>query len=183
MPLELFDVIPFKGTPSQVQSSGTTVVLQANQVLLWVTFAPPTHSQKSPPHDALRWPALLDSGHTHNFSIREEQAGLTEPQIYHLLDEKRPLTVDDSHGGQVSVPRLLGNLWLHSSWRGHRRPYRIHLGNSGIAFYRTSGVVSGPRLPLLGIGALCAGRMGIQVMCHPAGGEVALWVPVEGARS
>jgi hypothetical protein len=154
---------------------GMPLRLEPFQVLVWLSITAEGCEQL--PAGTLRFPALLDGGHNHTFSCREEhlrQAGLSLP----LPSGERPLQVRDASGVTRPVQRLLADIWLHSNMPElAERPYPLRLGPRGIACYASGGSVSGTHLPLLGLAALCAGSLTLKMQCHPNGGTVQVHVP------
>jgi hypothetical protein len=119
--------------------------------------------------DVLEWdaktprlPAIFDTGHNHNFSIREEHlvrwAGI-RPSAMATLGALR-------ERGKT-IPLHIGSLWLHANRPGRleaaedRRPLRLSI-DEGIAVYPEDG--SGyPRLPLLGLRSLLDSQLHIAI--------------------
>jgi hypothetical protein len=119
-----------------------TVEIKPYQVVVWVGISA---------RDLLEWdprtpkfPALLDPGNNHNFSIKEEHllrwAGI-QPK---LLEEQRWL-----QDKGTKVPLRAAALWLHAE-----APFRLTMAE-GIAVYPEHG----PRLPLLGLRALTQNKL------------------------
>jgi hypothetical protein len=125
-----------------------------------------------------RLPALLDIGHNHNFSLHEEhlrRSGIAPSDVRWAAP---PLIVRDAAGIERTVPRLLVDAWLHSNLRRYeRRPYPLRLGAVGAACYPAAAPVRGPRLPLLGLRALCVGQVKLEMECNLTGGWVNVRVP------
>jgi hypothetical protein len=118
---------------------GRGIMLKACQIPVWVSFT----RRLLPEDDAAelltaagRWPALLDTGHNHCFSISADQTGLSDEEIARRLDPERPPYVQDAHRNVCPVPRMLGDIWLHPNVRTWTHgPYRIPLAQLGIACY------------------------------------------------
>ena len=66
------------------------------------------------PHDAPRIPAVLDTGHNHNFAIRRGQLERWVPLTL-------PRTGQIEVGGSI-VPLLAANLWIHPNREGTVEP-------------------------------------------------------------
>ena len=175
----LWQTLTFSATPREVIDPGwvTPIRLKPFQILAWVSL---THRglERLPPQTP-RLPALLDTGHNHNLSLREEHlvpCGLTAPWPW----SSSPLKVRDSSGVEREVPRLLVDIWLHAdASQPNASPYPLRLGFRGAACYLTAGPVAGPHLPLLGLGALCAGSLTAEFQCNPSGGTVCLLIPAQ----
>ena len=134
--------LSYSGTKTHLTFGNDTVEVKPYQVVLWVSISV---------RDLLAWdariprfPALLDPGNNHNFSITEEQlvkwAGI-QPE---LLEEQRKLQEKGT-----KVPVRAAALWLHA-----KEPFRLTMAE-GIAVYPTNG----PRLPLLGLRALTQNKL------------------------
>ena len=61
---------PFYEQPTSVVVEGEPVRIKPYQIILWVSLAPPEERTLRP--NAPRFPAILDLGHSHNFSLTEE---------------------------------------------------------------------------------------------------------------
>jgi hypothetical protein len=105
--------LPFFSTRSSVVVQGREVPITADQIILWVSLT--EGGKASLDRDSPRFPAILDTGHTHNFSIREEQlvewSGL-DPRVLTRLAEIRI--------GGDRLPLLEVDVWLHSNVAGKR---------------------------------------------------------------
>lgn len=89
-----------------------------------------------------------------------------------------PLRVRDASGVERDVPRLLVDVWLHGDGlQPNAAAYPLRLGFRGAACYTFGGAVAGPHLPLLGLAALCAGSLTVELQCNPAGGTVRISIP------
>jgi hypothetical protein len=108
------------------------------------------------------FPALLDTGNNHNFSI----------QSRHLLRwaglDRGPLpTLGAVSERGKRIPLLGADLWIHpnrpgqlETWPG-RPPFRLTL-DGGIVVYPDDGL-NYPRLPLLGLRAMTDNRLRLTV--------------------
>jgi len=101
------------------------------------------------------FPAILDTGNNHNFSIRKEHlvrwAGI-QPQALQQIGAIR-------ERGQP-IPLHAAAVWLHGNVPGervpsNREPHVLNL-REGIALYPDE---SGPRLPVLGLRALTQNKL------------------------
>lgn len=171
------DAVPFLDSPLEVEApwSPGRAQLKPFQVVIWVSLTHP-EAETLPP-DSPRLPALLDTGHNHHLSLRVDHllaSGLSAPVSW----SDRPLRVRDAGGQDRDVPRLLVDVWIHSN-RSElaEQPYRLRLGFGGAACYPASGPFQGPPLPLLGLAALCAGSLQVELQCCPTGGTLRVFVP------
>jgi hypothetical protein len=138
---------------------GESVRVKAYQIIAWVSLSVKrvdTWEVGTP-----SFPAILDPGHNHNFSIQEEQlirwAGL-RPETLPILDHAR-------QGGR-RVPLMGANLWIQPNVPGQRdrsanwMPHRLVLLR-GIAVYpRGTGF---PPLPLVGLRALATNNLVLTI--------------------
>jgi hypothetical protein len=130
--------------------------IKAYEILIWVSLGPKKSGGKWEP-GLPRFPAILDTAHTHNFSIQEQhllQWVRLQPGMLDLLGNIR-------HAGR-RLPLHAANVWIHRNEPGQRdrfldrAPHLLELPR-GIAVYpREAGF---PRLPLLGLRALLTNRL------------------------
>jgi hypothetical protein len=100
-----------------------------------------------------RFPAVLDTGFSHNFGIREEHlvrwAGI-QPGYFRKIG--------DVHVSNVTVSLHLADVWVHRNQPGQRDefaddpPFCLELAQ-GIVMY-PAGSPDAPRLPVLGLRGL-----------------------------
>jgi hypothetical protein len=108
----LWQTLTFSATARDVIDSvwPTAIRLKPFQVLLWLSI---THrGLEHLPPGTPRLPALLDTGHNHNLSLREEHlvhSGLETPWPW----SSSLLKVRDASGIERDVSRLLVDVWLH----------------------------------------------------------------------
>jgi hypothetical protein len=152
------------------------VWLKPYQIVLWVSLS--NRGLGRPPDVVPRLPALLDTGHNHNLSLREEHL-LASGLVPHELEWRGvPLRVRDASFQEWDIPRLLVDVWIHSNLpRLARRPFPLRLGAVGAACYLEQGPVRGPFLPIVGLRALCVNSVALELGCQPSGGTVSLRVP------
>jgi hypothetical protein len=132
--------------------------IKGHEILVWVSLSPRDVLE---PAGLPRFPALLDTAHTHNFSIRQEHllrwAGL-RPEALALSGAVR-------HQGR-RVPLHAAQLWIHPNLPGHRdrfaeRPaHRLRIPE-GIATYPEGAPF--PGLPLLGLRAVVRSDLAINI--------------------
>ena len=139
LPIPVRDDITFVGQDR--------VHCKADEIIVWVSLSVRKALEWKP--GTLRFPAILDTAHTHYFSIQEQHlirwAGL-RPDMLRLLGHVR-------QSGR-RVPLHAANLWLHRNVRGERDqlrdtpPLLLDL-ERGIAVYPEEAKF--PRLPLVGL--------------------------------
>ncbi len=145
------DRLPFSSRRSTILLGGEEIAVKADQIVLWMSL---TEEGASPPVPrSPRFPAVLDTGLSHNFAIREEQladwAGLYPP-LLHMLGHGR------LNGRSINV--LAADAWIHRNRPGQRDALPDYLPfpldfTGGIAVY-PRGTPDTPRLPALGMRAL-----------------------------
>jgi hypothetical protein len=158
----LIDRAPVPDLPSEALVRGERVRLQANQVIAWVTLTHPDVKVANPTQ--IPFPAILDTGHTHTFSIQRrhliEWAGIQPDAL--------PLAGLIREGGRRLELRF-ANIWLHPNTPLSRDrllgrpPYPVG-ADRGIAVYPPG--VSFPRLPILGLRAITHNRLVLVVNGH-----------------
>jgi hypothetical protein len=152
--------LPFFEEETTAAVAGEQVAVRAYQPIVWVSMS--RREDGALPPGAVRFPAVLDTGNNHNFSIREEhltrwaQFGLT------ALPRYGQITV-----GMHAIPLLIVRLWIHRNQPGERdlfapgSPYRIDL-HEGVAVY-PHGVPNPARLPTLGLRALVRNGLDLRI--------------------
>jgi hypothetical protein len=155
--------LPFFDAPTTVVVQGRVVPVKSDQIIVWVSIAEGGQAdvEAARPH----FPAILDTGHSHNFSIQEQQlvqwAGL-DPRSLTKLGEIRV--------GGDRLPLLEADVLLHTNEPGQRDvlvrrpPYCLEL-DSGIAVYPQT-VAIAPRLPLLGLRAFRRAGFSLTIDCQ-----------------
>jgi hypothetical protein len=154
----LLDFMPFSEEPGEVSIRGERVRIRANQIILWVTLS--LQRVKAANLLATPFPAILDTGHNHTFSIHErhltEWAGL-RPDLLIALGTSRDR-------GQRILLRA-ANIWIHPNERGSRErlaersPHLIE-AKKGIAVYPGDDF---PRLPIMGLRAIAENNLILKV--------------------
>ncbi len=155
--------LPFFDDPTFLNVQGERVRVKAHQIVLWVSLG--LKNRNSPPDVKQRFPAILDIGHSHNFSLSEHHlvqwAGFSLQALPHLGRVR-------IHGRPVPLVAL--NIWIHYNQPRERdlllpkSPHRIEL-DSGVAVY-PSGTTGAPRLPLLGLRGLRRADLQLRVDCQ-----------------
>jgi hypothetical protein len=162
MPIILRDS-PFFDTPTKAIFQRREVPIKPDQIIVWVGLTETEQTEFDPGRPF--FPAILDTGHTHNFSIREDHlirwAGL-HPQHLASFGEARI-------GGE-RVPLRHAFVWLRPNRRGKREqpddgaPFPLELV-SGIAVYPET-MAHAPRLPLPGLRALRFAGLHLTIDCR-----------------
>jgi len=151
--------LPFQEQYDEVHVGLERIRVKPYQIIAWVSITARTVI-KLPPH-APRLPAIVDTGHSHNFTIQErhivEGAGLPTG----LYPRGKTITVE-----KEEVPLYAATVWLHPNQPASRdrfpeqRPYRLELPE-GIAVYPRG--ADFPRLPRLGLRALVRNKLYLTV--------------------
>jgi hypothetical protein len=153
---------PFFSTPTKVTVQGREVPVKADQIIVWVSLTAGGTARLD--SGTPRFPAIIDTGHTHNFSIQEQQliqwAGL-DPRALTKLGEIRV--------GNDRLPLFEVDLWLYRNLPGKtdlaagRAPVCVEL-DAGVAVYPRS-MDTAPRLPLLGLRAMRLAGFRLAIDC------------------
>jgi hypothetical protein len=147
--------LPFAEVPSSIEVAGETIAVRAYQIIVWVSLTADEAHSASAPH----FPAILDTGHNHNFSIREGQmlrwAGLRAdqcPKVGAILVNRQ------------EIPLRRANLWIHrnrpSTAELLPKPFRLPIPE-GVSVYPADSS-NAPRLPLMGLRGLV--RNGLRLL-------------------
>jgi hypothetical protein len=150
--MQILRQLPFRDVPTSVVVAADPVPLRAYQIPVWVSLVPEGGVVKGTP----RFPAVLDTGHSHNFSIQESLllrwAGLRLEALRRLGD----VTVN-----RQEVPLMAVDLWVHRNKPGTAellpKPFKLEV-LEGIAVYPND-APNAPRLPLLGLRGLVRNRL------------------------
>lgn len=156
MPI-LLDCSPFFDRPTELIFRGQRIPIRSDQIILWLTLTP--RSVASPTATASPFPVILDTGHTHTFSIRRshliEWAGIRPeslPSRRRVRDRGLTLMLHSAH------------IWCHPNRRGEFDSLKViaphHLeAPIGIAVYPDSF----PRLPILGLKAISDNKLTLRI--------------------
>lgn len=152
--MKILDRLRYSDEPVTLAVRGEAARVRPYQIVVWVSLSVeglPVWDPRAP-----RLPAILDTGHNHNFAIGRGQllrwAGI-DPRLLPLRGAIRDK-------GQ-RLPLHAADLWLFPNRPGTRdirdgaEPYRL-LVEDGIAVYPDE---TAPRLPLLGLRALTLNRL------------------------
>ena len=142
----LVDRMPFMAEPGEFLIGGERVLVRAEQIIVWVSLS--LHRRAEPNPSAVPFPVIVDTGHTHSFSIQErhlvEWAGL-RPEALGIVGAVR------DRGNRVLL--RTANIWVHPNKKGRRDllaggPLKRLKAKQGIAVYPDGDF---PRLPILGL--------------------------------
>jgi hypothetical protein len=138
---------------------GERVRVIAYEVLVWISVTPKQLEKWIPGTPC--FPAILDTAHTHNFSIQQRQMVNWARLQPHQL---RSLGHIRLQGQQFLLHAA--NVWIHRNQPGERdrlldRPPHLLELPRGIAVH-PEGAAS-PRLPLLGLRALLGNRLHLTI--------------------
>jgi hypothetical protein len=163
MPTILRDLPFFPEKPKDVEFDGRYIPIKADQIMVWVGVTEGAQTEFDPRRPV--FPAILDTGLSHNFSIRSENlirwAGL-DPRWLERAGEARI--------SEEKVPLYQADVWIHPNIRGKPdraagiEPFRLAL-HQGIAVYPPT-MSGAPRLPLLGLRALRLARLHLTIDCN-----------------
>ncbi len=155
----ILDRLPVPTADTSVFVGQEAVTVHAYEILAWVSLA---IRDVLDPARLPRFPALIDTAHTHNFSIQEEH-----------LRRWAGLRLDAMHLGRGNVrqqgrllPLRAAHLWIHPNKPGHwdqladRPPHRIDVPE-GVVVYPAG--VNFPRLPLVGLRAIVRNKLDLAV--------------------
>jgi hypothetical protein len=144
--MKILDRLPIGDEPATIIVGTEAVTIKRYQVFAWVSI------QSSSP-----FPAILDTGHSHNFSI-------TEPQLAHWAG------LGPAQLKRIGTTRLKGEkLWqLHGEFRLHRnRPGTRELVEGSLPMIMTEGFTLAPegssRLPLIGLRAIVSNGLVLRI--------------------
>ena len=162
MPTILRDLPFLPDQAKDVKFEGRSVAIKGDQIMVWIGITEGEQTEFDPHRPV--FPAILDPGYSHDFSIRHEHliqwAGL-DPR---WLEGGR-----DARINKEVVPLYKADVWLHPNVPGKRNraaggePFRLPL-DTGIAVYPPS-MSTAPRLPLLGLRALRLARLHLTIDC------------------
>ena len=150
--------LPFEERPEEVSVGLERIRIHPYQVIVWVSIT--TQETMELPSHSPRFPAVLDTGHNLNFSIREQQLS----DWARLSRDQLPRRGSSVVNGEV-VSLHAASVWIHPNHPGTKDviadqpPFRLDF-REGIDL--RSGTNS-PRLPLLGLRALARNKLHLVV--------------------
>jgi hypothetical protein len=171
MPI-LLDRMPFPDQPSEILVRDQRVRLRQNQIILWITLSLPRITSPNPL--AVPFPTILDTGHTHIFSISENH--LT--QWTGFQSDRLSVVGAIRDRGQRILLRS-ANIWVFRNERGSRNRVINYTPNllkaeGGIAIYPG---IEFPRLPILGLRAIAENNLLLKIDGQRR--EATLWPPIK----
>jgi hypothetical protein len=158
--------LPYGSVPLYLRGKPWRKVLP-HQIFVWVSVTPPGVLWDEFPTKPDAFPALLDTGCNHNFSIREEDlypcSGLYTAHLPQAARRpERPIN-------GVQTPFFEADLWIYHNKPGRRdelldvEPFHIELPG-GIGVYRPNDVRP-DKPPLLGLQALDYANCHLLIDC------------------
>jgi hypothetical protein len=151
--------LPFRAEEDEVVVGSERVRIKPYQIVLWVSLS--AREVLELPARAQRFPAIIDTGHNHYFSINAQLAS----RWAGLAAGALPLTGAIRVRGQ-RLALHAASLWIHPNRPGRRdelsgaQPLLVKLSR-GIALH--PGVGREPGLPLLGLRALVENQLHVTV--------------------
>lgn len=156
----LLDRTPIPESSSETVVRGERVRLRANQIILWLTITP--RLDRPPNPAAVRFPAILDTGHTHTLALQERHlvnwAGLWPDAL--------PVSGAVRDRGRRVILRA-ATIWIYANQPesrdrlADRPPFRLRV-SEGVAVYPSG--VEFPRLPVLGLRAIVENALILKVV-------------------
>jgi hypothetical protein len=152
--------LPFVDKDRELLLRGSSFSLRKDQIIVWLSVLQ-TGVQFDRTSPVPSFPAILDTGHNHNFLIQKQHLELWANTSTEMLTPAGALYVNNK-----PVDLYDANLWLYRNIAGQVEPDEsmepIEMPiNGGIAISS-----EGPRLPLLGIRALRSARLHIAMDCE-----------------
>ena len=164
--------LPFFKDPSTVTVRGEQVRVKRDQIIVWTSVSLPGQTVPAPTWP--RFPAILDTGLSHNFALREEH--LADWAVLPIQSLRR---LEAARLSGVAAHLFDAHLWLYRNRPGRRDDFRnapafgLEL-DEGIAVY-PRGTAGAPRLPVLGLRALRQAGLQLHIDCRTC--HVDLWTP------
>ena len=155
--------LPFLEHRSTATPPGELLPIRPYQIIVWVSITDSEWDETGP--NIPRFPALLDTGMSHNFAIREEELIKWEG-----LDPRTFLVLGNARLSGLRVNMVEGKIWLSSNEPGSRDqlinkpPFWLEMAG-GIAVY-PRGTANAPRLPLLGLRGLRRANLQLFIDCQ-----------------
>ncbi len=152
--------LPFPEEDTWAEVMGEWISIRAYQPIVWVSFS--RREEVELPSEAARFPAVLDTGNNHNFSIREEHLARWAGFQVTALPRIGQISV-----GQDIIPLLAVRLWIHRNKPGERdafargRPFRVDLKEGAAVYPR--GMPNPARLPTLGFRPLVKNGLDLRI--------------------
>ncbi len=163
--MKILDRLPYHEKPTLLSFRDGAVDIRAYQIIVWVRLR------------NLLFPTILDTGHSHNFSIPERLL-----KDWAGVESLEPI-------GEIEVNRqrstqYRADFWIHRNRPGRRAPvdvaFHLEMGQ-GITVV-PEGAPNAPRLPLLGLRAISRNRLRLTIdgarraVSLSTGGWLSRWV-------
>lgn len=154
--MKILDKLPILESGGIVPTPDGVEEVKPFQIVVLVSIA--NEGVIALPEDVPRFPAILDTGHNHNFAIRQGQRDRWVPAG---LPRRGKIEV-----GGFSVPLFTADVWIHPNQPGQletsgQPPFRLEL-SGGIAVY-PSNVPNPARLPILGLRGLIRNNLRLTI--------------------
>lgn len=152
--------VPFFDRTTTLTVQGQSVRVYPLQIIVWISISEKGLLSHAP--DTLKFPAVLDTGCNHNLVIQDEHLMRWAGIHSQYLPRRRGTRVY----GEV-VPQLAANVWLHPNVSRSRDEltnsgaFPLHLFPGIAVIPKHMGLR--PRLPLLGMRALRAGKVQLRI--------------------
>ena len=148
--------LPFLDTPSAVDVSGETVPVRAYQIIVHVSIG----SDNILLPNAPIFPAVLDTGHSHNFSIQG-----TQLRRWAKVEPDALVKLNSILVNRREVPLRSATVWIYRNRPGTSQllpvPFLFSFPE-GIAVH-SADALDAPRLPLLGVRGLMRNRLQLTI--------------------
>ncbi len=144
--MKLLDRLPIYDEPGLIDVLGDTVQVYRHQIIVWLSLD----------KDRRPFPAILDTGHSHNLSIARRHLSRWGGVELARIGQSRI-------AGSL-VPQYAAEVYLRrnvSGTRAHRGQHRLGM-EGGIAVVPDDLPIA-PRLPLLGIQGILANRLKLVI--------------------
>jgi len=164
--------LPFYRSRTTVRCAGRTIYVYPYQIVVWVAVSS-IEDNREPPSFDKALPAVLDTGHTHNFAISPSQL----MDLAGIAWNRLPLEGVERFYQGIPIPMRRANVWLFPNQEGSRdltdstkSPVLLEL-DEGIAVFgdgvavgiaATSRLVA-HRLPVLGLRGLVTNRLHLYI--------------------
>jgi hypothetical protein len=154
--MKILDRLPFSQAASVIATPEGIVEVKPYQIVVVVSLA--ARDLASLPEGSAHFPAILDTGTNHNFSIRREHF---ERWARLPLRQRGRVRIRGN-----DIPLLGGNVWIHRNRPGttelaQRRAIRLEM-REGLIVYPED-VPTPARLPILGLRALVRNHLTLIV--------------------
>jgi hypothetical protein len=145
--MRILDRLPIYQEPTIIAVQREVAQVWRNQIVVWVSV-----------NDATRpFPAILDTGHSHNFALTHRQLLQWSGAELRQIGEA---TVD-----RETVPQFAADVHIHCNLPGRHglrgNTYLLAM-DQGISVM-PDGHIAAPRLPLLGLRAILSNRLSLRI--------------------